>query len=345
VIDGLKGKADSNKIAGNEDGIITFSELASYVEEGLSNWALNEGKRQRPYTKIFAEKFGDLALSAYLLEDKPADVKAVEAIARKVYRNEKGYWEADYGDGIIMVYIPAGEFTMGSIEGDDDEKPPHKVYLDGYWMGKTEVTVKQYMKFVNETKKNYPAWLEKGSVYNVETGTSYLYRKLGPALRNDNYPIVGISWHDASAYSDWLSKRHGVKFKLPTEAQWEKAARGTDCRKYPWGNQGPNKDSANFAFYIFKTSPAGSFPQGASPYGLLDMAGNVWEWCSDWYDSDYYKNAPKNNPAGPRGGSSRVVRGGSWYFAAGSLSCFNRFEYRPSNRDSVLGFRLCQDIK
>lgn len=343
VIDGLKGQADNSKISGNEDGIITFSELAAYVEEGVSNWALNEGKRQRPYTKILGEKFGDLALSVY--EDKPDDVKAVESRGIPVNKNDKGYWEADYRDGIIMVYIPAGEFTMGSNDGEDDEKPPHQVYLDAYWMGKTEVTVKQYMKFVNETKNYYPEWLEKGSEYNVETGTDDLYKKLGSALKGDNYPIVGISWHEASAYCDWLSKKTGFHFKLPTEAQWEKSALGTDGCEYPWGNQEPDKYLANFYRNIGKTSPVGSYPVGASPFGLLDMAGNAREWCSDCYNPDYYKNAPKNNPAGPEGGSDRVVRGGSWGSDARYLRCANRNYDGPSDRYFYLGFRLRQDIK
>jgi formylglycine-generating enzyme required for sulfatase activity len=380
VIDGLKGQSDKSKISGNEDGIITFSELASYVEEGVSNWALNKGKRQRPYTKILGEKFGDLALSAYvkawdpekkdeeikepeISEDKPADVKAVESRGIPVKKNEKGSWEADYGDGIVMVYIPEGEFTMGSNDGNNDEKPPRKVYLDAYWMGKTEVTVKQYMKFVNETKKNYPKWLEEGSKYNVETGTDDFYKKFGPALRGNNYPVVGISWHDASAYCDWLSNETGFHFKLPTEAQWEKAARGTDGRKYPWGNIPPSGNKVNYAdkqewlrekdIWAYKniddgyayTAPVGSYPQGTSPYGLQDMAGNVRECCSDWYDSDYYKNAPKNNPAGPEGGTFRVIRGGGLDFYVRSLRCAYRSNDGPSFRYFYLGFRLRQDIK
>ena len=248
---------------------------------------------------------------------------------------------------------------MGSNDGEDDEKPPHKVYLDAYWMGKTEVTVKQYMKFVNETKTHFPKWLEKGSAYNVETGTDDHYKKLGSALKGDNYPIVGISWHDASAYCDWLSKKTGFHFKLPTEAQWEKAARGIDGREYPWGNHDPYYNGKWYANYLahdswekrgedgfLYSSPVGSYGQGASPFGLLDMAGNAWEWCSDWYDSDYYKNAAsKNNPAGPENGSVRVFRGGSWDYDAWYLLCANRGNNAPSYGGFYLGIRLRQDIK
>ncbi|MCP5050116.1 MAG: SUMF1/EgtB/PvdO family nonheme iron enzyme, partial [bacterium] len=208
--------------------------------------------------------------------------------------------ETDYGDGIVMVYIPPGKFTMGSNDYSS-EKPPHEVELDGYWMGKYQVTVKQYMQFADDTKANYPEWMEKGSQYNIETGNDNHYKKLGAALKGDNFPIIGVSWHNASAYCEWLSKKTGVTFKLPTEAQWEKAARGTDGLKYPWGEQVPSKNLANFSSNIGKTSPVGSYPNGASPYGLLDMAGNVWEWCGDWYAG--YSSEPQKNPTGPASGS------------------------------------------
>ncbi|MCP5053837.1 MAG: formylglycine-generating enzyme family protein, partial [bacterium] len=151
------------------------------------------------------------------------------------------------------------------------------------------------------------------------------------------------SWEDAKTYCEWLSKKTGVSFKLPTEAQWEKAARGTDGRKYPWGEQEPNKNLANFNQDIGKTSPVGSYPKGASPYELLDMAGNVWEWCGDWYAG--YSSDPQTNPAGPAGGSFRVVRGGGWDYSAGGLRCSFRIVSDPSVRGSGLGFRLCQDNK
>jgi serine/threonine-protein kinase len=247
--------------------------------------------------------------------------------------------ETDIGDGIIMVSIPPGKFTMGSNEYDR-EKPPHEVYLDGYRMGKYAVTIKQYMQFVYETKSHYPEWLEEGSQYHIKTGSDDYYKKF---VTDENCPIVGVSWEDARAYCDWLSNKTGLNFKLPTEAQWEKAARGTDGRKYPWGNREPDDTLANFEGKIGKTTPVGSYPDGASPYGLLGMAGNVWEWCSDWYGSDYYKNASKKNPPGPESGPFRVMRGGGWYFYAVDLRCSNRFIVYPSFRNSFVGFRLCQD--
>jgi formylglycine-generating enzyme required for sulfatase activity len=229
---------------------------------------------------------------------------------------------------------------MVSNDGSYDEKPPHKVYLDGYWMGKYEVTFAQYDKYCEETGKKKPS--DEG-------------------WGRGNRPVIYVSWDDAKEYCDWLSNKTGLKFKLPTEAQWEKAARGADSRKYPWGNSSTSGEKANFADkqewlkekdswadkdiddgYAY-TAPVGSYPRGASPYGLFDMAGNVWEWCSDWYDSDYYKKSPGNNPTGPKSGTYRVVRGGSWDYYARDLRCANRFYDGPSDRYSDHGFRLCQD--
>ena len=196
------------------------------------------------------------------------------------------------------------------------------------------------MKFVNATKTHYPEWLEQGSKYNINTGADDYYKKF---LSNENHPIVGISWNDAKAYCDWLSREKNLTFKLPTEAQWEKAARGADGRKYPWGNNEPDGTLANFDMKNGKISPVDSYPDGASPYGLLDMAGNVWEWCNDWYGDDYYKNSPKDNPTGTKSGALRVIRGGSWGSDARYLRCAVRYLDRPSVRYNYLGFRLCQD--
>jgi formylglycine-generating enzyme required for sulfatase activity len=238
-----------------------------------------------------------------------------------------------------MVYIPAGEFKMGQTEeekqwlidqiGKKDynenckkELPLHDVYLDGYWMGKYEVTYAQYDKYCEVTGKNRPD--DKG-------------------WGRGDRPVINVSWDDAVAYCKWLSDKKGLKFKIPTEAQWEKAARGADGRKYPWGNNRPDESLANFGKRIGKTSPVGSYRQGASPYGLLDMAGNVWEWCWDWYDTNYYSKSPERNTPGPRIGTTRVLRGGSWSNDAADVRCaFRNFDY-PFLPINSLGFRLCQD--
>jgi formylglycine-generating enzyme required for sulfatase activity len=275
-------------------------------------------------------------------QEVPEEVKSVKLKAHKIYKNDKGFWEADHGDGIIMVYIPEGEFKMGQTEKEKQwfidhfgekyyyknyiyELPLHDVYLDGYWMGKYEVTLGEYKAFISDQ------------------GHAALPSFVSEYSPGDHHPAIGVFWEDANAYCNWLSKKKGLNFKLPTEAQWEKAARGSDGRKYPWGNNEPDEILANFNEKVGKTSPVGSFPIGASPYGLLDMAGNVSEWCNDWYGDDYYKNSPKDDPTGPSGGSDRVKRGGSWRNFAGTIRCAVRGKCKPSVRVDHLGFRLCQD--
>ena len=207
-----------------------------------------------------------------------------------------------------MVLIPAGEFLMGSNDGEDDEKPVHRVYLDAYYIDKYEVTNKQYREFVEATGHKTP-------------------RQWG----EDNHPVLYVSWEDAVAYATWAGKR------LPTEAEWEKAARGGLVGKeYPWGD-GIDSGKANYKDNVGKTTPVGSYPPNG--YGLYDMAGNVWEWCSDWYDDDYYANSPSKNPQGPSSASCRVRRGGGWDTFARRLRCADRYYYYPGDMSYDLGFR------
>ena len=194
-------------------------------------------------------------------------------------------------DGAEMVYVPAGEFLMGSEDedADSDEDPEHTVYLDAYWIYKHEVTNAQYRQCVDEGECDVPS--------NVNQFNNPDF---------DDHPVVFVSWYDADAYCQWAGGR------LPTEAEWEKAARGTDGRKFPWGEESPTCSLAQFRDCSGETKPVGSFPAGASPYGALDMAGNVWEWVGDWYDGGYYSQSPSENPQGPDSGEYRVIRGGSW---------------------------------
>lgn len=199
-------------------------------------------------------------------------------------------------DGSELILISAGEFTMGSPEGEGEpgEHPQHNVYLDAYYIGKYEVTNKQFAKFVNETS------------YQAQ-GSWKDYYKSG----TEDHPVVSVTWNDATAYCQWANLR------LPTEAEWEKAARGTDGRKYPWGNEWDASRCNNYSVDGLPSGPkpVGSFPSGASPYGCLDMVGNAWEWCSDWYLPNYYQNSPSINPKGPSRGlaisPARVRRGSS----------------------------------
>jgi len=173
----------------------------------------------------------------------------------------------------------------------------------------------------------YPEWLDRKSRRNIETGTGD-DKEYYKNFTGDNYPIVGISWDNAGAYCDWLSKKTGLAFKLPSEAQWEKAARGTGGRLYPWGKKSLDKNLANFDNLGGKTREVGAYPGGASPYGMLDMIGNVEEWCEDLYAADDT--------------DSRAARGGNFISRnPDRLTCFFRRQYKSWERRNFLGFRLC----
>ena len=228
-------------------------------------------------------------------------------------------------DGAELVFIPAGEFTMGSNDYAD-EKPVHKVYLDSYYIAKTPVTVKQYLAFCAATGH------AKSSAPDFNANWS-----------KEAHPIVNVSWNDAVAYCAWVSRESGLKVSLPTEAQWEKAARGKDGRKFPWGN---TFDGSRLQHSTAKlgdaggTAAVGSFPDGASSYGVLAMAGNVFQWCADYYGETYYASSPKTNPPGSGSGSARVLRGGSWDGDdEGDFRCAFRGGDAPDLRATGIGFR------
>ena len=265
-----------------------------------------------------------------------------------------------------LVRIPAGEFLMGSTDADSQaqnhEKPQHKVTLDEYLIGKTEVTNAQFAAFVKAT--GYKTTAEQvGTGYTlvatqwVDTKGADWQHPNGPTSNlsgKDNHPVVNVSWHDAVAFCAWASRVTEQKVTLPTEAQWEKAARGTDGRIYPWGNEAPNGSLLNYADQNLKvvwadkaqndgyetTAPVGNYPKGISPYGAYDMAGNVWEWTADLYSDTYYASSPENNPQGPPTGSGRVVRGGGWYYLSNFVRTAFRFRIAPSFRHVYSGFRV-----
>jgi len=228
-----------------------------------------------------------------------------------------------------MVLIPAGEFTMGedSAEAKDDEKPPHNVYLSDFYIDRYEVTNRQYRKFIQATGHRVP-YVEKqwAEPYNWH-GSSY------PEGKGD-YPVVLISWDDAMAYARWAGKR------LPSEAEWEKAARsGLVGKKYPWGDTiGFNRASYDKGLIRRRTlTPVGNYSPNS--FGLYDVAGNVWEWCLDWYDEEYYRVSPGRNPDGAEKGLYRVLRGGSWINTEKYLRCSHRGKNVPDYRSYTLGFR------
>ncbi|GMU83776.1 MAG: hypothetical protein AMXMBFR47_36460 [Planctomycetota bacterium] len=320
-----------------------------------------------------------------------------------------------------MVTIPAGEFLMGNSfaagEGDADELPRHAVYVDAFYMDVFEVTNAQYAAVLNWARaQGNQITVTNGVVYKYNSGTSYPYcdtttsssysritwngSTFGVVAGKEQHPMVRVSWYGAAAYANWRSAMAGkplcynlstwacnfdvAGFRLPTEAEWEKAARGGAAgRRFPWGDQDTIQharcnyySSTSYSYdtsptrgyhplwvngsnYPF-TSPVGFFngslryradwgwpgsatsyqtANGANGYGLHDTAGNVWEWCNDWYGSTYYSSSPYSNPTGPISGTYRVLRGGSWYGTALGRRVANRLNYTPANRSYINGFR------
>jgi formylglycine-generating enzyme required for sulfatase activity len=263
-----------------------------------------------------------------------------------------------------MVRIPAGEFRMGASAdsgGLPDEQPERSILLSAYYIDRFEVTNEAYLLFVSITGHRMP---------ENSNSSATLWKDRKPIPGIERHPVVNVSWSDAETYCRWAGKR------LPTEAEWEKAARGTDGRRYPWGNRWDFSlaNSASYwadrtvefnsgadweAFWIkgdgariakqkglngeVLTMPIGSFPSAVSVYGLFDMAGNAAEWVQDWYDPNYYSSAPLTNPPGPQRGAIKSMRGGSWLKPAVSLRTSDRDWGTMDSRPSGTGFRCAQD--
>ena len=225
-------------------------------------------------------------------------------------------------DGMVQVYVPAGEFIMGSEVGRPEESPVHEVYLDAYWIDQTEVTNGMYEQCVASGVCDLLA--SDSSRTNI--------RYYGNEEFSD-YPVVNVNWHQANTYCEWVGGR------LPSEAEWEKAARGVDGQTYPWGNGYANYLRLNYNKALGDTNKAGSYPEGVSPFGALDMAGNVFEWVADWYDYEYYNNSPNSNPLGPTMGEARVVRSCSFTSIEEYARSFGRFYARPLITTDEFGFR------
>ncbi len=245
--------------------------------------------------------------------------------------------------GIKLMLIPGGNFMMGSPSAEegrfDSEGPVHVVYLDPFYIGEKEITVGQWKKFMEEADHEWDKWSQ--------------LRDYAPS---DEHPVVFINWPDAEAFCRWLSAKEGKTYRLPTEAEWEKAARGgLDGRKYPWGDEPPDGSQCNFADRhtdfpwsdksvddgFAHPAPVGSFPPNG--YGLYDMAGNVWEWCQDWFDRDYYASSPASNPAGAFSGIDRSIRGGSWSNDANTMRCAFRGFIFPVVPSHPRGFRIAME--
>jgi formylglycine-generating enzyme required for sulfatase activity len=295
---------------------------------------------------------------------------------------------------MVMVYVPAGQFEMGMSdaqvdqalrecdeviddcegEGFKDAQPAHTVALDAFWIDQTEVTNQQFAGFLNEqgnqseeVNGQFAEWLKdhrsyswiynqvEGQVFWLEPGQYGLIEQVDGAFRPKggypDYPVIEVSWYGAAAYCDWVGGR------LPTEAEWEYAARGPESLLYPWGNTFDgsrlNYRDASFVFKPFgrdtayddgyaQWAPVGTYPDGASWCGTLDMAGNIWEWVNDWYADDYYARSPVENPQGPATAGPynlRVRRGGSWYDYGWGATAYRRGEFPSSLRVHWVGFR------
>lgn len=240
-------------------------------------------------------------------------------------------------DGAPMVLIPAGAFLMGSNDGLPNERPEHMVTLKAYYIDQYEITAGRYQKFVESAQRNVPP-----------TSDDEAAQALG------DVPAVGMSWTDAAGYCKWAGRR------LPTEAEWEKAARGTDGRRYPWGHMQPFVDIANYNRGMWVSEAVTLVPVnsglegmsvrhglkegGKSPYGLFHMAGNAAEWVADWYDREYYQKTTETNPTGPSSGEKRVIRGGSWADLPSALRVTSRFSAEPDYEDRTIGFRCAMDV-
>jgi formylglycine-generating enzyme required for sulfatase activity/acetyl esterase/lipase len=261
-----------------------------------------------------------------------------------------------YGD---YVYVPAGAFEMGDGVGDglSREGPAHVVELDAFYIGKFEVTNAEWQKFRDDPGYDMVKFWPNGRVVPRDQIPYWTQPNNhgGGTPGSGSYPALGVNWDAASAYTAWLSARTGKRYRLPTEAEWEKAARGSDRRRYPWG-QAIDHSYANFvgAQPFDTVQPVGFYDgsargtlqthSNASPYGAFDMAGNVMEWCQDWYARDYYAGSPRKNPKGPETGAYRVLRGGSFFVEAFDLRTYARSAAWPSLQGHrMVGFRAVRE--
>ena len=261
-----------------------------------------------------------------------------------------------YGD---YVHVPAGSFRMGDSFGDGDarERPVHVVDLDAFYIARFEMTNGEWKKFRDDPGYEDSRFWPEGRVVPKDQVPYWAQANNhgGGTPDSDPYPVLGVNWDSAVAYTKWLSARTGKTYRLPTEAEWEKAARGADQRRYPWGNA-IDRSFANFVgAQSYDTGrPVGYYDgsrrgeiqtrSNASPYGAFDMAGNVMEWCSDWYSRDYYAVSPRKNPKGPATGAYRVVRGGSFFVEAFDLRSYARSAAWPSFQGHrMIGFRAVRE--
>lgn len=331
------------------DGDITLVE-SSKSEQSAAAPAPEEVKKLK--TKLIAIAAavivlltaGYFGLSKFVLNKSGGAVIDSSVKIENAQVNSKGFQEVKHPkDGSLMVFIPEGKFKMGSA-AYDAEKPVQDVSLGKYFIDKNLVTNAQFKKFMEETKyvtdaeKEGAGMVRIGQRWKKVEGARWKMPDGMTAIEGkDDHPVSQVSYNDALNYCKWANKH------LPTEAQWEKGARGPAGNEYPWGNTEPNNTTANFDNLIGSTSKAGSYEKGQSFYGLLDMAGNVYQWCKDWYGTG---PRAESNPAGPESGTERVIKGGSFTESMESLRSANRDRYEPGYSSFLFGFRCaCEEIK
>ena len=317
----------------HQHGDLTIDELSSYVKSKVNEWAmdyLGTNKTQTPRLDtigngkfVFSMQGSDNSLATNEDKEQLEDVTLSKTVRDSIIKTDvKRSPQPILPASKLkdMIYIKGGWFTMGSDDGDRDEKPTHEVYLDAFYIGKYEVTIGQYKEFIRSTGRSpLPEWVSK-------------------YLPTDDHPVVGVSWEDAEAYCEWAGGR------LPTEAESEKAARGgLEGKKFPWGdatfiNLSNTEDTtgSNYTLPVKKAL--------ANNYGVCGMAENVWEWCSDWYDAYYYKISPDKNPKGPNNGEYRVLRGGVWNNTDEPAHCAKRSYGKPSTAYYRVGFRVVASV-
>ncbi len=346
--------------------------VEDWAPETGAPFAARTGKPSRLWQVIGAGVaaliMGTLAILAVLRQQPPqptpTSIAGGAAVTSQPFITQTLPPQISEIDGMTQIYIPAGGFVMGSSDSSsgasDDEKPQRAVYMDAFWIDQTHVTNAMFERFVAAIgyktdaekighsyvfDKALRAWnLAKGADWRHPGGPSSTIAGL------ENHPVVHISWNDATAYCQWAGRR------LATEAEWEKAARGTDGRQYPWGNGNVAGNLLNFADlnldadwadqsqddgYEF-TAPVGQYEAGASPYGVLDMAGNVWEWVADWYDKEYHVTMSDKQPSGPPAGETRVLRGGAWSNAPLDVRAANRNKDYPTSAGADIGLRCAR---
>ena len=362
----------------NSDDQVHRNETPDEVRE-LDTAEKNSDSRREP--KMIAVDTKEMTMAsldskASIAQNTNWNLEQMSKRCKGIEKNKHGHYEAILGNGHTLVFIPQCSFPMGTEKLKRLDKPVHRVGLKGYWIGKYLVTNSQFRQFITET--NFKTDAERPNaegpyVYNFEE--RYFKPTPGRTWRDafkqciDDHPVVAVSWHDSHTYNKWLGKQIGLELTLPTEAQWEKAARGTDERMFPWGNTPPDGSKTNFCDSQFAKiypgarqgnpemnaddgyaglSPVNAFPKGASPYGVFDMGGNVSNWVADWIGK--YPRADVIEPVGPFEGDNRCMRGGFWVADAGLTKASIREQHNcrsacrsaddPRSSDDHLGFRF-----